>query len=173
MRYISIIFLFLTFAGYSQFCPFLGPDQYLVCGVGSTTLTADFSQCVAGSNPNQTTNYGVTNIPYVIQNNTGTSLTMSDDSQQGPFNIGFTFCFFGQTYTQFYVGSNGWVSFSPAQPTTFTISGCTNLNVLVADLGPSALAPGDVFNLTFTGGTPSGCYRRIVCISICVQRTII
>jgi len=45
--------------------------------------------------------------------------------------------------------------------TTFTISGCTNLNVLVADLGPSALAPGDVFNLTFTGGTPSGCYRIV------------
>jgi len=45
--------------------------------------------------------------------------------------------------------------------TTFTISGCTNLNVLVADLGPSALAPGDVFNFTFTGGTPSGCYRVV------------
>jgi hypothetical protein len=45
--------------------------------------------------------------------------------------------------------------------TTFTISGCTNLNVLVADLGPSSLAPGDVFNLTFTGGTPSGCYRIV------------
>ena len=45
--------------------------------------------------------------------------------------------------------------------TTFTISGCTNLNVLVVDLGPSALAPGDVFNLTFTGGTPSGCYRIV------------
>jgi hypothetical protein len=45
--------------------------------------------------------------------------------------------------------------------TTFTISGCTNLNVLVADLGPSSLAPGDVFNFTFTGGTPSGCYRIV------------
>jgi hypothetical protein len=45
--------------------------------------------------------------------------------------------------------------------TTFTISGCTNLNVLVADLGPSALAPGDVFNFTFTGSTPSGCYRIV------------
>jgi hypothetical protein len=45
--------------------------------------------------------------------------------------------------------------------TTYTISGCTNLNVLIADLGPGALAPGDVFNLTFTGGTPSGCYRIV------------
>jgi len=45
--------------------------------------------------------------------------------------------------------------------TTYTISGCTNLNVLVADLGPSSLASGDVFNFTFTGGTPSGCYRIV------------
>lgn len=42
--------------------------------------------------------------------------------------------------------------------TTYTISGCSNSNVLVANLGPGAFAPGDVFNLTFTGGTTSGCY---------------
>jgi hypothetical protein len=35
------------------------------------------------------------------------------------------------------------------------------LNVLVADLGPGAFAPGDVFNMTFTGATPSGCYRIV------------
>jgi hypothetical protein len=45
--------------------------------------------------------------------------------------------------------------------TTYTISGCTTLNVLVADLGPGAFAPGDVFNMTFTGVTPSGCYRIV------------
>jgi hypothetical protein len=45
--------------------------------------------------------------------------------------------------------------------TTYTISGCTSLNVLVADLGPGAFAPGDVFNMTFTGATPSGCYRIV------------
>jgi gliding motility-associated-like protein len=56
----------------------------------------------------------------VNQTNTGNQLFMTDDSQQGPFNIGFTFCFFGQTYTQFWVGSNGWISFSPGQPITFT-----------------------------------------------------
>jgi outer membrane biosynthesis protein TonB len=48
-----------------------------------------------------------------------------------------------------------------ATTTTYTISGCTNLNVLVADLGPGAFAPGDVFNMTFTGATPSGCYRIV------------
>ena len=120
MRLFKYLFSFISFISFAQNCPSLGPDQYLACGVGTTTLTADFSQCAPGSNPNQTTNYNVTTIPFVNQTNTGTSLIMTDDSQQGPFNIGFTFCFYGQTYTQFYVGSNGWISFSPAQPTTFT-----------------------------------------------------
>jgi gliding motility-associated-like protein len=121
MKLIKIfLFVLLTTFAYSQNCPYLGPDQFLPCGVNSTTLTADFSQCAPGSNPNQTTNYGVTNIPYTPQNNTGTQLFMSDDSQQGPFNIGFIFCFFGQTYNQFWVGSNGWISFSAGQPITFT-----------------------------------------------------
>jgi len=132
MKLFSYLFLLLTFQGFAQYCPYLGPDQLLPCGVGTTTLTADLSQCGAGgSNPNQTTNYGVSNIPYVAQTNTGTSLFMTDDSQQGPFNIGFNFCFFGTTYTQFYVGSNGWVSFSPGQPTTFTTQTIPTGNVLV------------------------------------------
>ena len=131
MKHLLLLFLFPLFV-YSQYCPALGPDQFLPCGVGTTTLTADLSQCgPGGTPPNQTTNYGVTNIPYVAQVNNGTSLFMTDDSQQGPFNIGFTFCFFGQTYTQFYVGSNGWVSFSPGQPTTFTTQTIPTGNALV------------------------------------------
>ena len=122
MRLLTILFLtLLSSIGYTQYCPDLGPDQLLPCGVGSTTLTADLSQCgVGGPTPNQTTNYSVSPITYVNQTNTGNQLFMTDDSQQGPFNIGFTFCFFGQTYTQFWVGSNGWISFSPGQPITFT-----------------------------------------------------
>jgi gliding motility-associated-like protein len=122
MKRLVLLSAFLTIflLGHSQFCPFLGPDQYLPCGVNSTTLTADLSQCGAGSNPNQTTNYNVTQITYAPQVNTGNQLFMGDDTQQGPFNIGFNFCFYGNTYTQFWVGSNGWISFSPGQPTTFT-----------------------------------------------------
>lgn len=45
--------------------------------------------------------------------------------------------------------------------TTYSISGCTNLNVLVVDLGPGFIIPGDVFYFTFTGATPSGCYSVI------------
>ena len=131
MKNLLLLLLFPFFA-YSQYCPELGPDQLLSCGVNSTTLTADLSQCgPGGSNPNQTTNYGVANIPYVIQNNTGTSLFMTDDSQQGPFQIGFNFCFFGTTYTQFYVGSNGWISFTGGQPLTFTSQSIPSTNFLV------------------------------------------
>ena len=51
-----LLFLFPLFA-FAQYCPSLGPDQLLPCGVGSTTLTADLSQCgPGGANPNQTTN---------------------------------------------------------------------------------------------------------------------
>ena len=109
MKNLLLLFLFPLFI-YSQYCPYLGPNQTLPCGVTQATLTADLSQCGPGSQPNQTTNYNVTNIPYVAQVNNGTQVFLSDDSQSGVYNIGFTFCFYGQTYTQFRVGSNGWVS---------------------------------------------------------------
>jgi gliding motility-associated-like protein len=116
-----LIAVFLSLTAASQFCPYLGPDQILPCGINSTTLTADLSQCgPGGPGPNETTDYSVSVIPYVAQTNTGTSITMSDDTQQGPFNIGFNFCFYGVTYTQFYIGSNGWISFSAGQSTSFT-----------------------------------------------------
>ena len=139
MKHLLLLFLF-PFLVHSQYCPSLGPDQILPCGVGSTTLVADLSQCgTGGPTPKQTTNYGVTNIPYVAQTNTGTQLFMTDDSQQGPFNIGFNFCFFGTTYTQFYVGSNGWISFGGGQPTTFTSQSIPTGNALVPNnciMGP-------------------------------------
>ena len=132
MRILSILFFTLISSiGLTQYCPSLGPDQILPCGVGSTTLTANLSQCGTGLNPKQTTNYSTTNIPYVSQTNTGTNLFMTDDSQQGPFNIGFNFCFFGTTYNQFYVGSNGWISFNGGQPTTFTSQPIPTANPLV------------------------------------------
>lgn len=70
---------------------------------------------------NETTNYNVGSIPFAPQSTVGaTSVVLSDDSQAGPFNIGFNFCFFGNTYNQFYLGSNGWISFSAGQSNAFT-----------------------------------------------------
>lgn len=130
-KLLTILFSLLGFIALSQNCPDLGPDQFLTCGQGSTVLTANLTSCVAGIAPKQTTDYTVSSIPYVAQTNTGTQIFMTDDSQQGPFNIGFNFCFFGQTYTQFYIGSNGWISFTGGQPTTFTSQQIPTGNPLV------------------------------------------
>lgn len=131
MKQLLILFLFPLFI-YSQYCPFIGPDLNLPCGVTQTTLTADLSQCGQGSNPNQTTNYNVSQIPFVNQINNGTLVQLTDDSQSGIFNIGFTFCFYGQTYTQFRIGSNGWVSLgNGAQPFTFASVSIPTVNAAV------------------------------------------
>ena len=128
---LTLLTLIFSISLFSQYCPYLGPDLTLPCGVNQTTLTADLSQCGPGSQPKQTTSYGVTNIPYVAQNNTGTNVFLTDDSQTGPFNIGFNFCFYGQTYNQFYIGSNGWISFSSNQPTTFTSTSIPNAGITI------------------------------------------
>ena len=54
-----------------------------------------------------------------------------DDCWAGPYDIGFNFCFFNQIYTQFYVGSNGWIGFTPPVGnawTTFTATALPNTN---------------------------------------------
>ena len=125
-------FLLFPFFLLSQYCPFIGPDLTLPCGVSQTTLTADLSQCGQGALPQGTSNYGVTNIPYVAQVNNGTLVQLGDDSQSGIFNIGFTFCFYGSNYTQFRIGSNGWVSLGAGvQPATFTSAAIPNAGMTV------------------------------------------
>src|SRR5512133_3210149 len=46
-----------------------------------------------------------------IYSGTVIKLGYVDDASYGPFNIGFSFTFYGNTYTQFYVNSNGMVLF--------------------------------------------------------------
>lgn len=76
-----------------------------------------------------------TYLPEVF--NLGTIIPSSDDATHGPFPIGFTFTFFGVQYTQFYVGSNGWIGFSSGQTTGYTAAYIPNSgsprNTILAD----------------------------------------
>jgi gliding motility-associated-like protein len=86
-----------------------------VCAGTNVSLSANLSNAFAG-----TTSYAVGDVPfspYAIPG--GISLQMNDDTIIGPLPIGFQFCFFGNTYTQFYLGSNGWIGFSPGQTRSF------------------------------------------------------
>jgi len=61
---------------------------------------------------NETTDYTVNTISYNNDPyNQGTQLFLSDDIHSGVINIPFTFCFYGNTYTQLLIASNNYVTF--------------------------------------------------------------
>jgi len=69
--------------------------------------------------------YTINTIPYNPQPYAGFSLTgtfigNADDGVSNAIPIGFDFCFYGNTYNEAFVGTNGWVGFSPLQAITFT-----------------------------------------------------
>ena len=90
----------------------------------------------------------------------GNGITISDDGVEGPFPIGFSFNFFGNSYTQFYIGANGWISFSPnpnAQGTrqAFAVPSAADFNPKNCILGPF-----EDLNPSLTG-SPYILYRTI------------
>ena len=51
-------------------------------------------------------------VNFIDISSVGTAVTLADDSNQGPFPLGFTFNFYGTDFTTFRIGSNGFVSLS-------------------------------------------------------------
>ncbi|TKJ41147.1 hypothetical protein CEE37_05625 [candidate division LCP-89 bacterium B3_LCP] len=79
--------------------------------------------------------------PYLECYDTGIT---GDDQVVGPIDIGFEVEFFGETYSEIYISSNGWVSFSPqtsAYHVNQSIPASSEPNNLIAvywdDLDPS------------------------------------
>ncbi|MBT3232693.1 MAG: T9SS type A sorting domain-containing protein [Calditrichaeota bacterium] len=48
---------------------------------------------------------------WIEINQIGQSLTLRDDEVEGPINMGFNFDFYGNTYNQVYISSNGYIAF--------------------------------------------------------------
>ena len=68
------------------------------------------------------TYYDIEEIPFSTEDmSLGTTISSNiyDDKYYGPFNIGFDFNFFDEDYNQFWVGTNGWISFSPSSSSNF------------------------------------------------------
>ncbi len=131
-----------------------------ICPPGSGTLTATTVLTT-------TTNYNIAAIPYAPDPyNTGTFVAMGDDAVTGSMPIGFNFEFFGVCYSNFYIGSNGWVAFSP-QATTFTSAPIPSANPAVPAnciMGPwqdwdPGVGAGPYINYQTLGVMP---FRRLV-----------
>lgn len=92
-------------------CPSIKAGTHTtVCQGACVTLT---STLVTN---NQTTSYNVAAIPYAPYSFTGTQvLNGTDDLWAQVTPIGFNFCYFGNSYSQMVIGSNGEITFDVTQ----------------------------------------------------------
>jgi|GEM_PF-485561 len=99
-----------TFGSYN-----LGPDVEITCLDSCVTLTAPSVATVLAGGGNS---YTVSEIPYVLPYpfSQGTVFTLPDDAYTTALPIGFPFQFYGATYTNAWVSSNGYLMF--VAPTT-------------------------------------------------------
>jgi gliding motility-associated-like protein len=89
-------------------CPSITPGSanVSICQGTCTTLTSTIV-----SN-NQTSSYTVSAIPYVPYPYTGAPILVgADDVWSSPVDLGFNFCFFGQSYKKAILGDNGQLCF--------------------------------------------------------------
>jgi len=123
IRLIVILFIFLTGLSVAQTVVITGNNA--ICLGQSTTLHAEVTGGSYG-----TTSYNFEVIDYSVHPDfsggtaidpdfTGCTASGHDDCWAGGlppdhsgYSIGFTFCFFNQQYSKFYVGSNGWIGFT-------------------------------------------------------------
>lgn len=179
-RFLIVISFFLLGVVKGQEFTFSGfvydADQLGVSNVQVELLTRSISS------------YEITEPTYSNFNYTGgSSLTGCDDCVQGPYNIGFTFNYFGNNYTQFYVSSNGWIGFSAGQTNGYTAqflpNGGAPKNAILADwedLLPntgnmnyytSGVAPNRVLVFNFNNVPHYGCRSNIHTFQIVLFET--
>jgi gliding motility-associated-like protein len=136
---ISTYIIFTCFSLFSQSipCPFVnaGPDQTADCSSaqGCSNLTATFLDIRETSSYTVESMQHTPPIPYNQGGGTGVSIN-TDDVWSNAINLPFTFCFYGQTYNQLLIGSNGNLSFNMGSaggfcPWSFTAS-CPSPNLV-------------------------------------------
>jgi gliding motility-associated-like protein len=116
--------------------------------LGVALTNAPVSQCQLG--------YTVTSIPYSAVSGSPTAVQpvqyvdafgnqyATDNGTAGPFAVGFSFPFFCQDYSQFYINSNGWITFQFPYPAT---AGYQEYTAQTLPPGPGDLNPQKVIEL--------------------------
>ncbi|HUM50582.1 MAG TPA: hypothetical protein PK431_02165, partial [Chitinophagales bacterium] len=113
-------FLFFSLALKAQL-PYIKPCYGISAGSDSSfcsTTCKNISRVAVPQYDNKATNtYQVLTmtLPSPMYNNTGTNVIVNqDDVWSGVVNMGFNFCYFGNTYNKFVIGANGLISFNTA-----------------------------------------------------------
>jgi hypothetical protein len=99
---------------------------------------------------------------------TGTPVSLQDDAYGGPFPIGFPFNFYGGDYSDFYIGSNGFLSFgagSTSLSNQCPLPSSTTPNNLIALMWDD-LDPGDTSDLVYYQSFPSCPYGGGACLVV-------
>ncbi len=142
-------------------------NNSVICPNGSAPISARLTDTASTSSTNCNA-YTVQPIAFAPVAGTGTAVTAfnsvfgfpnNDDGVSDPLPIGFSFQFYCQDYTQFYIGTNGFISFTlPTDNGTGAgiIPQAANINNLIAlawaDLDPSSGGGIDYFT---TGTAPN------------------
>ncbi len=105
---LSIITILITaFSSIGQASICLGTDA-VVCAGNTITI----NDCAAVGAGGSTVPYQTGIIPFAPDPYTGTTVNLSDDNFSQAINIGFPFCYYGNTYNQLVISSNNLVSFN-------------------------------------------------------------
>lgn len=102
-------------------------------------------QLAAVASGSSSISYSVTGIPYAPVSGAGTVVTLTDDVMSTVKPIGFNFSFYGQNYSNFYISSNGFITFSSGQPAI----------PVYGQVIPSAAAPNNFIALAWNDLDPS------------------
>lgn len=113
-------------------------DMYTLCSEDTTLLHANV---VA----NQCDLYNYSNIAFSPVSGSGIPVVLTDDQLSASLPVGFTFNFFCTDYTQFYISSNGFISFDPLAG-----NGCCSGQVL-----PDANSPNNLISFAWEDLNPS------------------
>jgi gliding motility-associated-like protein len=97
----------------------------IICGADTIQLNAFLENPVV---PVCVPNYNLSSIPYNPITNTGavSNGPTGDDVMSGAFPIGFNFEYFCNAYSNFYVSTNGFITFTAGQGSSFTSQNIPN-----------------------------------------------